>query len=116
MITKMYVGNLSFESTEHDLRDLFGSHGAVTDVFMPTDRDTQRPRGFAFVTMDSADSMKAAISALDGKEYQGRSLTVNEARPPGSGGANGGGGGGGGGYRGANGGSGGGKPSYNRSR
>lgn len=112
MITKMYVGNLSFESTENDLRDLFGSHGAVTDVFMPTDRDTQRPRGFAFVTMDSADAMKAAITALDGTQYQGRALTVNEARPPGASGN----GGGGGGYRANGGGSKPGNHSYSRSR
>ena len=93
MNTKMYVGNLSFNSTEQDLRDLFGSHGEVTEVFIPTDRESGRPRGFAFVTMDSTDSMNDAISALNGNEFQGRPLVVNEAKPQ----ANTGGGGGGGG-------------------
>ena len=99
MNTKMYVGNLSFNSTEQDLRDLFGSHGEVTEVFIPTDRESGRPRGFAFVTMDSTDSMNDAISALNGNEFQGRPLVVNEAKPQ----ANTGGGGGGG-YRGNGGG------------
>ena len=81
MNTKMYVGNLSFNSTEQDLRDLFGSHGEVTEVFIPTDRESGRPRGFAFVTMDSTDSMNDAISALNGNEFQGRPLVVNEAKP-----------------------------------
>lgn len=98
----MYVGNLSFDSTERDLRELFASHGEVTDVFMPIDRDSGRPRGFAFVTMDSSAGMSSAISALDGKDFQGRALAVNEAKPQGSMG----GGGGGGGYRGNNGGGG----------
>jgi len=92
----MYVGNLSFDSGEQDLRELFGAHGAVTDVFMPMDRETNRPRGFAFVTMDSAEAMNAAIAAINGQEFHGRRLTVNEARPQ----AQGGGGGGGGGFRG----------------
>lgn len=104
MNTKMYVGNLSFDSTERDLRDLFGAHGEVTEVFLPTDRETGRPRGFAFVTMDSSASMQAAISAVNGKDLQGRALTVNEAKPQGSTGGGGGyrgnSGGGGGGYRG----------------
>lgn len=81
MNTKMYVGNLSFNSTEQDLRDLFGSHGEVTEVFIPTDRESGRPRGFAFVTMESADAMNNAIEALNGNEYQGRALVVNEAKP-----------------------------------
>lgn len=81
MNTKIYVGNLSFDAGEQDLRDLFGAHGGVTEVFIPTDRESGRPRGFAFVTMDSADSMNAAIEALNGLEYQGRALAVNEARP-----------------------------------
>lgn len=81
MNTKMYVGNLPFDTTEQDLRDLFDSHGEVVEVFMPTDRESGRPRGFAFVSMDSADSMNSAISALNGQEYQGRALVVNEARP-----------------------------------
>lgn len=86
MNTKMYVGNLAFNSTEQDLRDLFGTHGEVTEVFMPIDRDTSRPRGFAFVTMDSTEAMTAAISAIHGQSFQGRPLTVNEARPQQSGG------------------------------
>ena len=77
----MYVGNLSFDATEQDLRDLFGSHGEVTEVFIPTDRESGRPRGFAFVTMESADAMNNAIEALNGNEYQGRALVVNEAKP-----------------------------------
>lgn len=81
MNTKMYVGNLSFDATEQDLRDLFGSHGEVTEVFIPTDRESGRPRGFAFVTMESADAMNNAIEALNGNEYQGRALVVNEAKP-----------------------------------
>ena len=81
MNTKMYVGNLSFNATEEDLRDLFGTHGEVTEVFIPTDRESGRPRGFAFVTMESADSMNDAIEALNGNEYQGRALVVNEAKP-----------------------------------
>lgn len=99
MNTKMYVGNLSFDATEQDLRDLFDSHGKVTEVFMPTDRESGRPRGFAFVTMDSADAMNSAISDLNGQEYQGRALVVNEAKPQENNG-----GGGGGGYRGNGGG------------
>lgn len=81
MNTKMYVGNLSFNATEQDLMDLFGSHGEVTEVFIPTDRESGRPRGFAFVTMESADAMNSAIEALNGNEFQGRALVVNEAKP-----------------------------------
>ena len=81
MNTKLYVGNLSFDATEQDLRDLFGSYGEVTELFMPTDRDSGRPRGFAFVTMDSTDSMGSAIEAVNGTEFQGRALVVNEAKP-----------------------------------
>lgn len=77
---KMYVGNLSFDSTEQDLRTLFSEHGTVSDIFLPTDRDTGRPRGFAFVTMDSKASMIKAIKEMDGKEVAGRNLKVNEAR------------------------------------
>lgn len=77
---KMYVGNLSYETTELDLRTLFGEHGDVADVHVPTDRETGRPRGFAFVTMDSKSSMVNAIKALDGHEHGGRRLKVNEAR------------------------------------
>lgn len=95
MNTKMYVGNLSFDAVEQDLRELFGAHGEVTDVFIPTDRESGRPRGFAFVTMNSTDSMNAAISALNGEEYQGRALVINEARPQERSGGDGG-------YRGGN--------------
>ena len=77
---RMYVGNLSFETNEQDLRSLFSSHGEVTDVHIPNDRETGRPRGFAFVTMDSVPSMVNAIEALNGKELDGRELKVNEAR------------------------------------
>lgn len=92
----MYVGNLSFDASEQDLRELFGTHGEVTEVFMPTDRESGRPRGFAFVTMDSAEAMNSAIETLNGEEFQSRALVVNEAKPQENNG------GGGGGYRGGN--------------
>ena len=101
---KMYVGNLSFDSNEQDIKTLFSQFGEVTDVHVPTDRDTGRPRGFAFVTMDSKSAMVDAIKGLDGNEFDGRNLKVNEAQPREQGG---GGGGGGGGYRGGGGGGGG---------
>ena len=78
---KMYVGNLSFNTTKEELETLFGQHGEVTDVHLPTDRDTGRPRGFGFVTMDSAGAMESAIENIDGTEFGGRTLKVNEARP-----------------------------------
>jgi len=108
MNTKMYVGNLSFDATERDVRDLFEAHGQVNEVAFPMDRVTGRPRGFAFVTMDNSDAMTTAIRDLHGKDWMGRALTVNEARPReerpaytggGGGGNYGGGGGGGGGGR-----------------
>ncbi len=102
---KMYVGNLSFGTTKQDLEALFGAHGAVTDVHLPSDRETGRPRGFAFVTMDSREAMEAAIKNLDGQNVDGRSIKVNEAQPReerGGGGYGGGGGGYGGGGRGGN--------------
>jgi RNA recognition motif-containing protein len=77
---KMYVGNLSFDTGEQELRALFSNHGEVTDVHIPSDRETGQPRGFAFVTMDSKSSMVDAIKALNGKELDGRELKVNEAR------------------------------------
>ncbi len=77
---KLYVGNLSFETTENELRSLFEQHGTVTDVAILNDRDTGRSRGFGFVTFSDASGANAAISALNGKEVQGRALTVNEAR------------------------------------
>ncbi len=81
MNTKMYVGNLSFDMNEVELRALFEPFGQVTDAALMMDRETGRPRGFAFVTMDSREGMEMAIRELDGKETMGRRLTVNEARP-----------------------------------
>jgi len=78
---KMYVGNLSFETTENDLQDLFEQHGAVNEVHLMTDRFTGKSRGFAFVTMNDNAHASAAMSALNGRELNGRPLTVNEARP-----------------------------------
>jgi cold-inducible RNA-binding protein len=78
---KLYVGNLSFETTENDLQDLFSQYGAVTDVALMSDRATGRSRGFAFVTMGSSAEGEAAIAAVNGKQVGGRNLTVNEARP-----------------------------------
>ena len=107
---KMYVGNLPYDCSEQDLHGLFGDHGTVSEVHVPTDRETGRARGFAFVTMDSKDSMVNSIKALDGQDFQGRALKVNEAKPRedrGGGGGGGGGnrsGGGGGGNRGGGGG------------
>jgi len=114
MNSKMYVGNLPFSATETDLRALFSDYGAVTDLFLPVDRDTGRPRGFAFVTMDTPTAMQEAIKGLNEKDFMGRPLAINEARPkedrPAYGGGGGGGGGGGrGGYGGGGGGGGGGK-------
>lgn len=78
---KLYVGNLSFETIENDLLDLFSEYGTVTDASLVTDRMTGRSRGFAFVTMGSASEGQSAINGTNGKELQGRPLTVNEARP-----------------------------------
>ena len=78
---KLYVGNLSFETTENDLQDLFEQHGPVSEVSLMMDRTTGRSRGFAFVTMNDATQANAALNAFNGKEVQGRTLTVNEARP-----------------------------------
>ena len=77
---KLYVGNLSFDTTENDLQDLFEQHGQVREVALINDRATGRSRGFAFVTMADAAAGKAALEALNGKEVQGRALTVSEAR------------------------------------
>ena len=77
----MYVGNLSFETTENDLQDLFEQHGAVNEVSLMMDRMTGKSRGFAFVTMNDSTEANAAMAAFNGKEVQGRTLTVNEARP-----------------------------------
>ena len=81
MSTKLYVGNLSYDATENDLRDVFGAHGPVDEVKIVMDRDTGRARGFGFVTMNTEEGAKAAIAALNGKDWNGRPLTVNEARP-----------------------------------
>ncbi len=123
MNTKMYVGNLPFAAQEQDVRELFSQYGGVTEVFLPMDRESGRPRGFAFVTMDSPEAMQAAINGLNGQEFQGRKLAINEARPReerpggfGGGGRGGYGGGGRGGYggggRGGYGGEGGGRGGY----
>ena len=89
MTQKIYVGNLPFNSSEADVEALFASYGSVQSCALPTDRDTGRPRGFGFVEMDQADAAKA-IQALNGQDFQGRTLTVNEARPRGEGGGGGG--------------------------
>ena len=78
---KLYVGNLSFESSENDLQDLFEQHGTVNEVHLMMDRFTGKSRGFAFVTMNDGGQANAAMSALNGHELNGRTLTVNEARP-----------------------------------
>jgi RNA recognition motif-containing protein len=77
----IYVGNLSYQVTEDELRSVFGEYGKVNRVQLPTDRETGRPRGFAFVEMDSEAQESAAIEALDGAEWMGRDLKVNKARP-----------------------------------
>lgn len=92
----MYVGNLPFAAMESDLRDLFSQYGTVTDLFLPMDRESGRPRGFAFVTMDSVTGMEEAIKGLNDQEFMGRRLAINEARPKEERAPYGGGGGGGG--------------------
>lgn len=98
---RIYVGNLSYRSTEDTITQLFSEYGNVDEVHIVTDRETGRPRGFAFVTMSDDGQARAAIEGLNGKDFEGRALTVNEARP-----RAGGGGGGGGGYGGGGGGGG----------
>jgi RNA recognition motif-containing protein len=100
-MTKIYVGNLPFTATEQDVKELFGQHGTVESVALPTDRETGRPRGFGFVEMPQADAARA-MGALNGFNMGGRPLRVNEAQDrPRTGGGGGGGrmGGGGGGGR-----------------
>jgi RNA recognition motif-containing protein len=114
MSTKLFVGNLSFNTTQEQLQDLFAAHGNVMEVDVIMDKFSGRPRGFGFVTMESKEAADAAVQALNGKEIDGRALTVNEARPReerprGGGGGYGGGRGGGGG-----GGGGGGRGEYSR--
>ncbi len=79
--SKLYVGNLSFNTTEDTLRDAFSEHGTVNDVKIITDRDSGRSRGFGFVEMDSAEEAQAAIQELDNTNLDGRSIQVNVARP-----------------------------------
>jgi RNA recognition motif-containing protein len=123
MGTKLYVGNLSFNTTETDLQDLFAQAGTVSEVTLMQDKFTGKSRGFAFVTMGSEADAQKAITEFNGKTVEGRPLTVNEARPrearpPGGGGGGGGRGGyggggyGGGGYGGGGGGYGGGGGGY----
>ena len=110
MGSKLYVGNLSYNTTGSDLEQLFGQHGSVTSAEVINDRDTGRSKGFGFVQMGSDAEAQAAIAALNGQEHDGRALTVNEAKPredrPRGGGGGGGYGGGGGGGRGGSGGGG----------
>ena len=89
---KIYVGNINFQTDETTLRGVFEEHGTVDEVAVITDRDTGRPRGFAFVTMADDSAARAAIEALNGKEMDGRTLNVNEARAKTAGGGGGGGG------------------------
>jgi RNA recognition motif-containing protein len=81
MDSKLFVGNLSFDTTENDLQDTFAAHGNVVQVDIPQDRMTNKPRGFGFVTMSSKQEADAAVTALNGTDLYGRALTVNEARP-----------------------------------
>jgi RNA recognition motif-containing protein len=107
---KLYVGNLAYGITDSNLQRIFEPHGTVQSAQVIMDRDTGRSKGFGFVEMGSDQEAQAAIAALNGKEVEGRSLTVNEARPKtegGGGGRGGGGGGRGGGYGGRGGGGGG---------
>jgi cold-inducible RNA-binding protein len=78
---KLYVGNLSYETTDSDLQTMFSAHGAVQSAQVIIDRDTGRSKGFGFVEMTNASEAQAAISALNGQQSNGRALTVNEARP-----------------------------------
>jgi RNA recognition motif-containing protein len=94
MSSKLFVGNLSFNTTENDLQDAFAAHGTVLETNVMMDRMTGKPRGFGFVTMSSPDEAQKAINALNGAELDGRNLTVNIARPREE--RSGGGGGGGG--------------------
>lgn len=98
---KLYVGNLSFDTSESKLREMFAAHGEVASATLVMDRETGRPRGFGFVEFNDDAHARAAMAALSGANVDGRSLTVNEAKP-----REGGGGGGGGGRRGGGGGGG----------
>ena len=94
---RIYVGNLPFSATEEQVEQLFSAHGEVISCALPTDRDTGRPRGFGFIEMSNEDAAKA-IQALDGNDFDGRTLNVNEARPRQDSGGRRDGGGGQGGY------------------
>ena len=107
MGNRLYVGNLSYGTTELELRELFGQMGTVADAKVVMDRETGRPRGFAFVEMSSAEEALKAIEQINGRELDGRALNVNEAQERSGGGGGGGGRGGGGGGRGGGGGGGG---------
>jgi cold-inducible RNA-binding protein len=100
-LKNIFVGNLSFGTTESSVRSMFETYGTVDRVSIVTDRDTGKPRGFAFVEMSVDAEAEAAINGLNGRDVDGRTLNVNEARPKGEGGS------GGGGYRGRSGGGGG---------
>jgi cold-inducible RNA-binding protein len=106
MNSKLYVGNMSFNTTDADLRQAFSQYGSVTDVYIANDRETGRPRGFGFVTFSTDTEAKLAAEKMNGTDLGGRQLTVNEARPKeertfgGGGGGGGGRGGKGGGKRG----------------
>lgn len=86
---KIYVGNMSFDTGEDDLRRAFEAHGQVDSVAIITDRDTGRSKGFGFVEMSNDDEARAAMEGLDGKEFMGRTIKVNEARPRTGGGGGG---------------------------
>jgi len=103
---KLYVGNLPYTVSDSDLQRLFEPHGAVQSAQVVVDRDTGRSKGFGFVEMETGEAAQAAISALNGQDFNGRSLTVNEARPREERGGGRGGYGGGGGRRGGGGGGG----------
>src|ERR1043166_7943634 len=98
MSNKLFVGNLSFNTTENDLQDTFAAHGNVLEANLMMDRVSGRPRGFGFVTMSTPEEAQAAIDALNGKTIDGRALTVNIARPREERSGGGGGGGGGRGF------------------
>jgi cold-inducible RNA-binding protein len=95
MSNKLFVGNISFNTTENDLHDAFAAHGTVLEANLMVDRVSGRPRGFGFVTMSTPEEAQKAIAAMNGASMDGRNLTVNEAKPRED---RGGGGGGGGGY------------------
>lgn len=95
-MNKLFVGNLSFQTTENDLQDMFAAHGTVTEANLMMDRATGRPRGFGFVTMSTDEEAQKAVESLNGRSVDGRALTVNiarprEERPAGGGGSRGGG-------------------------